>query len=146
MFLSDLLANHYGAEISVIWLLILITYQGKKTLRSREISMLTLFEIHFRSLFLDFKKRRQCSEVTGGRGVGGQFDPSPLWFSKNVSSKERVKPWFFVTFNIILRHMFPENFIEFPQVVQKIWRNSLSILANFHQFFGFFDITLLQRN
>ena len=58
---------------------------------------------------------------------GGQFDhpPSPLppflcGSSKNVSSKERVKPWFFVIFNIILRHIFPENFIEFPQVVQKI--------------------------
>ena len=67
--------------------------------------------------------------------------PSPLprfGFSKSVSSKERVKPWFFVTFNIILRHIFPENFIEFPQVVQKIWRNSLSILANFHQFSSIF--------
>ena len=41
-------------------------------------------------------------------------------FSKNISSKERVKPWFFVTFNIILRHIFPENSIEFPQVIQKI--------------------------
>ena len=27
---------------------------------------------------------------------------------------------FFVTFKIILKHIFPENFIEFPQVVQKI--------------------------
>ena len=53
-------------------------------------------------------------------GGGGQFDPLPCGFSKSVSFKERVKPWFFVTFNIILRHIFPENFIEFPQVVQKI--------------------------
>ena len=53
-----------------------------------------------------------------GRG-GGQLDPS-LGFLKNVSSKERVKPWFFVTFNILLKHIFPENFIEFPEVVQKI--------------------------
>ena len=45
---------------------------------------------------------------------------NPNDFSKIVSSKEREKPWFFVTFNIILRHIFPENFIEFPQVVQKI--------------------------
>ena len=55
---------------------------------------------------------------------GGQFDlPAPLLpcgFSKNVSSKERVKPCFFVTFNIIIRHIFPENFIEIPRVVQKI--------------------------
>ena len=40
--------------------------------------------------------------------------------SKNVPSKERVKPWFFVTFNIIISHIFPENLIEIPQVVQKI--------------------------
>ena len=50
---------------------------------------------------------------------GGQFNP-PCGFSKNVSSKERVNPWFFVTFNIILKHIFPEKFIEFLQVVQKI--------------------------
>ena len=46
--------------------------------------------------------------------------PLPCGFSKSISSKKREKPWFFVTFNIILRHIFPENFIEFPQVVQKI--------------------------
>ena len=76
-------------------------------------------------------------------------DWPPCGFLKNVSSIERVEPWFFVTFNIILKHIFPENFIEFPQVVQKIWRNSLPILAifvNFPQFCGIFDITLLQRN
>lgn len=38
----------------------------------------------------------------------------------NVSSKERMKPWLFVTFNIIVSHIFPEKFIEGPQVVQKI--------------------------
>ena len=37
-------------------------------------------------------------------------------FSKNVSSQERVKPWFFVTFSIILSYIFPENFIEITQV------------------------------
>ena len=51
--------------------------------------------------------------------LGGQFN-SPCGFSKNVFSKERVKPCFFVTFNIIISHTFPENFIEIPQVVQKI--------------------------
>ena len=55
-----------------------------------------------------------------GEGGGGQFELPPCGFSKSVSSKEREKPWFFVTFNIILRHIFPEKFIEFPQVVQKI--------------------------
>ena len=41
-------------------------------------------------------------------------------FSKNAFSKEKVKPWFFVNFNIIISHIFPENFIEIHQVVQKI--------------------------
>ena len=50
----------------------------------------------------------------------------------------------------IISHIFPENFIETPQIVQKIWRISLSsmlaIFIDFHRFFGFFEISLLQRN
>ena len=54
-------------------------------------------------------------------GEGDQFDPLPsCGFSKKFSSEERVKPWFFATFNIIISHIFPENVIEFPQVDQKI--------------------------
>ena len=51
-----------------------------------------------------------------------QYDVNPRGFSKNknVSSKKRVKPWFFMTFNIIISHMFRENFIEIPEVFQKI--------------------------
>ena len=40
-----------------------------------------------------------------------------------------------MTFNIIIRHIFPENFIEVPQVVQKLLRTSLSILAIFIDFY-----------
>ena len=47
-------------------------------------------------------------------------DPPPCGFSKNVSSKERVRHWFFVTFNVIISHIFPEYFIEIPQVAQKL--------------------------
>ena len=85
-------------------------------------------------------------QLKGREGV--QFD-IPCGFSKKVSSKGRVKPWLFVTFNIIISHIFPKIFIEIPQVVQKIWIISLSILAifiDFHWFFGFSDISLLQRN
>ena len=35
-------------------------------------------------------------------GERGQFDPLPLWFFQ--------EHWFFVTFNIIISHIFPENF------------------------------------
>ena len=57
----------------------------------------------------------------GERERGGETDPPPpVIFLKNVSFKERLKSWCFVTFNIILRHILPENFIEFPQVIQKI--------------------------
>ena len=60
---------------------------------------------------------------------GYQFDPL-CGFSKNLSFKERVKHWNFMTFIIIISYIFPENFIEIVLVVQKIH----VILS----FFGFF--------
>ena len=75
----------------------------------------------------------------------GQFDP-PCGFSKNVSSKERVNPWLFVAFDIIINEIFPEHFIEIPQVVQKLRTITiLAIFIDFHQFSGVFDISLLQK-
>ena len=59
----------------------------------------------------------------GVNGEGGRVvvNLTPLCgFLKTVSSKERVKPWFFVTLNIIIGLIFPENFFEIPQVFQKI--------------------------
>ena len=53
-------------------------------------------------------------------GAGGRQFDQPCRFSKNVSSNERLKPWFFVTFSIISRNILPKNFIEFCQFVQKI--------------------------
>ena len=38
-------------------------------------------------------------------------------FLKNVSSKESVRPWFYVAFDIVISHNFPENFIKTPQFV-----------------------------
>ena len=70
-----------------------------------------------------------------------------LQFFEKLHPLKRMKPWFSVTFNFIISHIFPENFIEVPQVIQNICRNSLSILAifiDFHRLFGFFEI--LQRN
>ena len=74
--------------------------------------------------------------------LGNQFD-SLCCFSKNVSSRERVKTCFFVTFDIIVSHIFPENFIEIPHVGQNICRFSLSILT-FSSVFLVFDISLLR--
>ena len=88
---------------------------------------------------------RVNGNILNPKKAGGQFDPTPLWFFKEVSAKGIVNSWFFVTFNIMISHIIPENFIEIPLVVQKIWRLSLTKLAsfiNFYQFFGFFDISL----
>ena len=63
---------------------------------------------------LTLKRPGARGEGEGGGGV--QFDPLVVF----ESSKERVKPWFFVTLIIIISHIFPENFIEITQVVQKI--------------------------
>ena len=67
-------------------------------------------------------------------GMSGSIWPPSCGFSKNVSYRERVKLCFFVTFNIIISHIFPENFIEILkafQKVQKIWRFSPSLLTIF---------------
>ena len=52
---------------------------------------------------------------------------------------------FFFNFNIIISQLFSENFIEISQVVQKILRVYLPILAMFiyfHQCFRFFVISM----
>ena len=85
-----------------------------------------------------------CFPVNFNPCLPGWFKlTSPFGFLKNVSSTERVEPCFFVAFHIILKHSFPENFIEFPQVVQKIWRKSLSILAMFINFLNILDFLTL---
>ena len=43
----------------------------------------------------------------------------PCGFCQNVSTRDWVKSWFFVTSNIIVSHIFTENVIEISQVVQK---------------------------
>ena len=39
---------------------------------------------------------------------------------KNVFFREMVKPFFFVTFNVIMSHIFSESFIEIPELVLEI--------------------------
>ena len=63
-----------------------------------------------------------------------------LWFFKTFcrGGGGGVKLLFFVSFNIIISRIFPENVIEIPQIVQKIWKFSLLILIIFDNFSGFF--------
>ena len=67
---------------------------------------------------------------------GGSIWPN-LWFFKTFF-RGGMKLLFFVSFNIIISGIFPENVIEIPQIVQKIWKFSLSILIIFDNFSGFF--------
>ena len=52
--------------------------------------------------------------------LGGINLTHPLWFFEKCSSKERVTPWFLVTFKFIKIHIFPECLIEISQFVKKI--------------------------
>ena len=74
-----------------------------------------------------------------GRGWGAGC-VSLIWrcsFSKNVFSRERVNLCFFVTFNVIVSHIFHENLIEVSPVIWKIWRTSSSLLTIFIKFLDF---------
>ena len=71
----------------------------------------------------------------------------------NVSSREResVKPWFFIIFNIILSLILLENFISkfhFKSSSSRLEDMKIfSVNINyFHQFLGFFDISLFEMN
>ena len=50
---------------------------------------------------------------------GGQFDALPVVFPKLYFLERRLSPAFF-TFDIIIRHFFPEHFIKIPHVVRNI--------------------------
>ena len=71
------------------------------------------------------------------------FD-TPLVFQK-ISFKGRMKPWFFVTFNITISCIFLENFIEIPQVVQKSWKIFLSSYFHF-PFLEFLTFASCKKN
>ena len=63
---------------------------------------------------INFQTKLTLQSLGEGRGEWGQFDPPPCDFSKTVFSRVWVKPWFLVTCHIIIRHIFPEKFIEIP--------------------------------
>ena len=88
---------------------------------------------------------KSCNAKLALKRLESQLD-SPCGFCRNVFSGEMVKPWCFVTLNIIISDTFPENFIEISQFVQKIWRFSPSILTIFIDFTNFDKIvTPLQK-
>ena len=45
--------------------------------------------------------------------------PPPCGFPNTVFCREELKPLFCVTFNMIIRYIFPKNFIEIPQIVRR---------------------------
>ena len=57
--------------------------------------------------------------------------PSTRSLSKNVISKNSVKPYFLLLLKFLLSYTFLENFIQISKVVQKIERFSSSILTAF---------------
>ena len=68
-------------------------------------------------------------QAFGGRG----WSPS-LWFFQKCFFWREGDSWFFVTFYIIICHIFPDNFTEVSDVFQKIGRFSSSTLTTFINF------------
>ena len=70
--------------------------------------------------------------------AGGVNLTLPLWFfQKYVLYREGETLFSLVTFNIIISHIFSENFIEIPKVDKKIW----GFLPPFVDFSDFFKET-----
>ena len=69
----------------------------------------------------------------------------PVVFPKLYFLERRWSPWFLVTYNIIIRDIFHENFIEIHHLVQKIWRFSLSILVVSANFLDFWHLLVAKK-
>ena len=82
----------------------------------------------FYSLILWFKFISLTLERLGGQS---------LWFFQKLIFWKEGEAKVFLWLIIIIRHIFTENFIELPQVVQKIWGFSPSILIIFIDFSDF---------
>ena len=77
------------------------------------------------------KKKQKAARILKGKfqKKRDRFNPEKterggglicLGFFQKCVFQTKCEALFFVTFNNILSHIFPENFIEFPQIVQKI--------------------------
>ena len=99
-------------------------------LLSSEFKQINLFYISITSISIH--RLRFIKNLSLYR-LGSGWSPGYWWW--NVSSRERVKPRL-LWLNIIIRHIFPEDFIEIPQVVLKILI-SPSILTMFINFLDF---------
>ena len=115
-------------DINFIFLIMPIfcmTENSRQKLKSFEYekSFLRWNRKHFASFWNCFQWSQILSDLRVGEDSAA--------FSKDVSSRERVKLWFFVTFNIIIRHILQIwlKFIKNLNVVQKIWKCSPSVLT-----------------
>ena len=115
-------------DINFIFLIMPIfcmTENSRQKLKSFEYekSFLRWNRKHFASFWNCFQWSQILSDLRVGEDSAA--------FSKDVSSRERVKLWFFVTFNIIIRHILQIwlKFIKNLNVVQKIWKCSPLVLT-----------------
>ena len=68
-----------------------------------------------------------------GTCQGVEVNLMPLsGLSRNAFSRVRMKSSFFVTFNTIISHIIPENFVEIPWTIQEIWRFSSNFQILWH--------------
>ena len=72
-----------------------------------------IYPIQFQIIRINpsFQRKAEALFDPKTAGEGGRGGARQLSISKTVSSEERVKPCIFVTFNIIINHIFPENVI-----------------------------------
>ena len=62
---------------------------------------------------------------------------TPLWSFQKCIFSTKGEALFFMTFNVFVSHIFPENFIKIPPVIQKISRSPPSIFIILIKFTDF---------
>ena len=67
-------------------------------------------------------------------------------YIEREKERERMKFCYFVTFNLIISQVIFENFIAISQIIQKIWRFSLSLLFILMDLFFIFWYFVFAKN
>ena len=107
--------------------IILWVVKSKLCPRSGSVALRQLNPIH----------KKGGHKVFNPKTAGGSIWLSPVVFRK-INLLKRVKPWFFVTFNIIISRIFPENFYWNSSSRSEIMKNLSVNISYFHRFSGFF--------
>ena len=132
------------AELHLVYYLKVISYGHISVIKAASYILFYYFHCHYSNCLIDVAN--YLTKVINAKQDGGRLNlTARCGFSKTLFSQREGKILFFCKFLIIEKHIFPEIFIENPQVVWKICGHLSSILATFINLLDFSHFLLANK-